>query len=1028
MTAGQKSRVLGALLLALLVLAPAMSPAGTPQFLPQDLAMRVWTKQQGLPDDSVTAVLQTRDGYLWVGTSAGLARFDGVRFVSFAPPLAKTNTPLNVQALCEDSLGRLWIGTQGEGLLSYVNGTVSRYQDGSRSLDTTIHSIAEDSAGKLWLGTPTGLYRLAGQELTRFTTKDGLPNDFVSSIHVARSGTNWITTKGGMCQIKDGHIFPVPFKTDSPGRNPESLGVYEDRKTNTWLFGDTYLVNWTSGKQLNHFASGDGTASMRIWCLCEGRHGELWIGTSGRELYCFADDKFMPITLRNGGLTSDVRALCEDTEGNLWLGTYGGGLVRLQPRNVRVVDASTGLPNRPAVCLAFNADGRAWFGFERDGLYTGTGENFERMSIESGREFQNLISSVCVAPDGLLWVGTPGAGLYAVDTLGIVHYTTANGLADDMITAVAAEPKGVIWAGSATGDLHWIVDGEIKKAGPEVGLPAVPVTAILPARNGGVWTGYGNGRIFRGENGSFHQVGLRSTTAGRAIRSLYEDASGNLWIGADDGRLACVSKERALSWDLNPLSPENHSILGILSSDDGDLWLGTSTSIYRLAQHDIVALLAGQTTFQPQLIYKAEASATPVPTYGWPQATRSPDGKLWFGMAGAVISLDLRTPMGRFTAPAVLIEEIAANEKALPYSVVKSLPAADPKGQTAIRLSSDLGSLDFQFTALNLSTPEKIRFRHRLDGFEPDWVTDNDAGRKVHYGRLPFGSYTFRVQAGTADEAWFEPGASFRFLVPTPLWRTGWALAAYIFITVTAISITARLFFNRRLRRRLEVLAAQQAMERERMRIAKDMHDEIGSKLTKISFMSERAKGELQGQESVARKLFSIAHTSRDLLQTLDEIVWAVNPHNDTLEHLANYLGQYATEYLQNTAVDCELHVPGGLPEHPFSAETRHNIFLAFEEALNNALKHGRASLVRVDMMFEPGQFQIKIVDNGRGFDSAKPDSAAADHRSGNGLRNMSQRLADTGGRCLVTSQPGQGTTVTFTVPLTDATAPTRRK
>jgi len=382
-----------------------------------------------------------------------------------------------------------------------------------------------------------------------------------------------------------------------------------------------------------------------------------------------------------------------------------------------------------------------------------------------------------------------------------------------------------------------------------------------------------------------------------------------------------------------------------------------------------------------------------------------------------------------------LIEEIAANEQSLPYNLVKAAPAAGAaKDQPPTRLSSDLGSLDIQFTALNLSAPEKIRFRHRLEGIEPGWVVDNDAVRKVHYGPLPYGTYTFRVQAGTADESWFEPGASFRFLVPTPVWRTGWALAAYIIFTVSVIAVTARLFFNRRLRRKLEVLAAQQAMERERMRIAKDMHDEIGSKLTKISFMSERAKGELEGQDSVARKLHSIAHTSRDLLQTLDEIVWAVNPHNDTLEHLANYLGQYATEYLQNTAVDCELHIPGGLPEHPFSAETRHNIFLAFEEALNNALKHGRASLVRVDMMFEPGQFQIKIVDNGCGFDVTKTGSpppateGAAANRGGNGLRNMSQRLADTGGTCTVTSRLGQGTTICFTVPLTAATAPTRRK
>jgi signal transduction histidine kinase len=289
------------------------------------------------------------------------------------------------------------------------------------------------------------------------------------------------------------------------------------------------------------------------------------------------------------------------------------------------------------------------------------------------------------------------------------------------------------------------------------------------------------------------------------------------------------------------------------------------------------------------------------------------------------------------------------------------------------------------------------------------------------------------VQAGSGD-AWTEQGAAFRFLIPAPAWRSAWALTIYVAVAVMLVAGTARVMFNRRLRRRLAVLAQQQAMERERMRIAQDMHDEIGSKLTKISFMSERAKGELQGQEPVARKLDSIAHTSRDLLQSLDEIVWAVNPHNDTLENLAAYLGHYATEYLQNTAVECELHIPQGLPHYPLSAETRHNLFLAFEESLNNALKHGRASRIRVHMRAEPRLFEIQIEDNGCGFDaeailSADQNSGVlAGRRIGNGLRNIQQRLAEPGGSCTIRSTPGQGTTVILSVPLGIARTPARSK
>jgi signal transduction histidine kinase len=292
----------------------------------------------------------------------------------------------------------------------------------------------------------------------------------------------------------------------------------------------------------------------------------------------------------------------------------------------------------------------------------------------------------------------------------------------------------------------------------------------------------------------------------------------------------------------------------------------------------------------------------------------------------------------------------------------------------------------------------------------------------VRYLSLPYGPYTFRVEAGRADQTWFENGASFQFLIPTPIWRTPWALAAYIVIGLIFVAGVARLILARRYRHRLAALAAQQAMERERMRIARDMHDEIGSKLTKISFMSERAKRDLEGQEALARKLDSIAGTSRELLQTLDEIVWAVNPHNDTLEHLAAYLGQYATEYLQNTAVECELHIPRGLPHHPLSAEARHNLFLAFEESLNNALKHGHPTRVRVDMRLAPSRFEIIVEDNGGGFDPAEagagPNGASAGSR-GDGLQNMRQRLDLLGGQCTIQSRPGHGATVILSVPLT---------
>ncbi len=934
--------------------------------------------------------------------------------------------PIGVTALWEDSQRRLWIGTQGDGLFCYADGIVTRFGGAHGPVDKTINSIAEDPAGNLWLGTPSGLDQLRGERVVKFTVKDGLPNDFVSSVHVARSGTVWITTRGGICQFKEGKLQLFPFQTDSPGRSPESLGVYEDRRGNLWAFGDTYLVNLTEGKHLNHFGSGDTTSSMRIWSLCEGRRGELWIGTSGKGLYCFAEEKFIPITLRDGSLTSDVRALCEDREGNLWLGTDGSGLARLQPRNFRLLNASMGLPKWPALCLALDPRGRTWIGFERGGVYEGAGEAFEPIAHRDAAVALNLVSSMCVTPDSNIWVATVGSGLFQLCNQRVVRYTTADGLPDDTVLSVGADSERSVWVGTLAGGVQRFREDGVVSYGAGAGLPVEPVRAILPARNGGVWLGFSRGQVFRERGAGFQAAVDSSVFGGQAITSLNEDSAGRLWMGTEGGWVGCLAGGHFAKWEVNQ-PPPTDPITGILTDDDGDLWLSTASLIRRVAKDDVARSLSGESSLRSETIFRWEPAPESAPRYGWPRAVKSAQGKLWFGMAGGVVTFDAHGIVSASPLP-VLIEQVIVNGKPLaPGWAAAPAPRSNRQG-SPFRLSSSLRSLEIEFTAVNLSAPEKIRFRYRLEGFEPDWVKGG-ADRTAHYGRLPYGAYNFRVQASMVDGPWPAKEASFAFMLPTPLWRREWALATYLLVALGLVAVTVRMIAHRRFRRRLAVLHAQQAMERERIRIAQDMHDEIGSKLTKISFMSELAKGELEGHQPVARKLVSIAHTSRELLQSLDEIVWAVNPRNDTLEHVAAYLGQYATEYLQNTPVECELHIPRTLPHHSVSAETRHNLFLAFEESLNNALKHGKASRVRVDMRVEASRFHIRVEDNGCGFEAgpsvskAGPAKPSPGGHRGNGLLNMGQRLGEVGGECSIRSQPGAGTTVTLSVPLGAAVA-----
>jgi len=434
---------------------------------------------------------------------------------------------------------------------------------------------------------------------------------------------------------------------------------------------------------------------------------------------------------------------------------------------------------------------------------------------------------------------------------------------------------------------------------------------------------------------------------------------------------------------------------------------------------------------------------------GWPRALQANDGRFWFATPEGLVVVDRSGPdLSRNVAPPVYLESILVNGKPFRSSAARIAIVSTDQNAAPVRLPSDVESLEFEFTAPCFVSPEKLNFRYWLEGQDRDWVFGG-SDRGARYGRLPYGDYKFRVAASQVEGVWVEAAEVFAFTVPTPLWRAPLAVVLYILAAVAAVAGLARVVSTRRLRLHLARVEQQRLVERERMRIAQDMHDDIGSKLTKISFLSERAKMELEQQQpeagslelegnansqlpvsntslpatssSLAGQIESIATTSRELLQTLDEIVWAVNPRNDSLEHLAAYLSHYAAEYFQSTAVQCEMRLPRDLPHVPLSAELRHNLFLAFEEVLNNALKHSGAARVSIEMMAGPLDFQIKVTDNGRGFDVAAAQverPARAAQRGGNGLRNMRQRLSVVGGECVVRSVPGQGTTVSLRIPL----------
>jgi len=412
-----------------------------------------------------------------------------------------------------------------------------------------------------------------------------------------------------------------------------------------------------------------------------------------------------------------------------------------------------------------------------------------------------------------------------------------------------------------------------------------------------------------------------------------------------------------------------------------------------------------------------------------PGCWRSRDGRLWFATVKGIVSVQPRDISFNPLPPPVVMEEVVVDgEVQQPKFRVQS-PTASAGSSFPSRVARnplvEVGpgrhNLEIHFTGLSFTAPDKVLFKYRLEGLQSEWVAAGNQ-RSVSYNFVPPGEYHFQVLACNNDGVWNEAGATLALIVRPYFWQTWWFKVVGLVVLVGGSGGAIGHFERRKARRKLERLHQQRALEAERTRIAKDIHDDLGASLTRITLLSELARSDLRDLAQTETSLDRIAGTARDLTRAMDEIVWAVNPKNDRLDRLVNYLGQFAQAFLGDAGLGYRLEVPPQLPHWLLGSQLRHNLFLAFKEALHNVVKHAAAREVRVELALEPGGFRLTVADNGRGFVPSATEAAAATPWSrlegGNGLTNMRTRLEEIGGKCDVRSEPGAGTSVTFAVPV----------
>ncbi|MDB6023478.1 MAG: hypothetical protein JWQ04_3335, partial [Pedosphaera sp.] len=445
----------------------------------------------------------------------------------------------------------------------------------------------------------------------------------------------------------------------------------------------------------------------------------------------------------------------------------------------------------------------------------------------------------------------------------------------------------------------------------------------------------------------------------------------------------------------------------------GRLWLGTSQGVACVHKDQLEDFAAGKLeALHPKIFNHADGMPSEECTGGFcPAALKSQSGLLWFpSTKGVTVFAPQNWPVEK-PLPGTVIEEI----------LLDGVPESANSDAAKFTIPPGKHRLELVYTGLRFDAPETIRFRYKLEGWDADWL-DAGTSRSAVYNFVPPGKYYFRVIACNSDGNWASNGAEIRLVFARYFWQSWWFIGLASVALLSTVGGLVRLIEGQKTKSRLKRLEQERALEQERTRIAQDLHDEIGAKLCRISFLSEHARRDGISPAALQEQIKSISDDSREVLHSMDEIVWVVNPQNDTLEHATSYLAQFAQDYFSMTGVECDLGVPAQMPSHPVSSQTRHQLFLAVREALANILKHSAATFAKISITCENGSLEICVQDNGKGFDlqtQMADDSHSQDTHDG--LRNMTKRITDVGGRCIAESTVGSGTTIRFILPLKTA-------
>ena len=941
---------------------------------------QVWLTENGLPQNTVHSIIQTKDGYVWIATEEGLARFDGVKFTVFD----KQNTPElksnDIRVLVADRRGALWIGTANglvrltdatfiafttqEGLPSNVidalsesrddslwvatAGGIARFNDNAFSAQSElpgngVRALFSDRDGALWIGSSDGLACYQNGAVAKYTMQDGLASNSVLSINQTQDGV-WVGTADGLSEFKGGRFLTYTTHDGLP--NNRIISLMADREGSVWI-GTAGGLSRLAEKQFSSFRAGDGPANEIILSMLEDHEGSLWIGTESAGLGMLRDQKFTTYTSKEGLGNDLVKAIYEDREHNIWIGTNGGGLSLFKNGKFTSYTTADGLSSNVVLALAGDDEDNLWVGTP-DGLNRFRDGKFKTFTSADGLA-NDFVRSIYADHAGNLWIGTRG-GLTRLRGEHFDIFTTANGLPDDFVGTIYEDGQGNIWIGTLAG-------------------------------------------LSKFEAGKFTTYTTRDGLSSNVVTSFHGDNDGALWIGTSGGGFNRLKQGRFTTYSTRNGLPDD-VVYGMLEDRQNGLWLSSNKGIFRVDKKDLNDFADGTiASISPVLYGPADGMITrECSGGGHPADWRSADGKLWFSTIKGLAMIDPEKIRLNDQPPPVAIEQIRVDDQSI-------APA-----QT-IELAPGKSRLDFYYTALSFAAPEKVKFKYKLEGFDHDWV-DGGTRRVAYYTNLRPGRYRFRVIASNNDGLWSPTGAAFDLYLKPHFYQTYWF---YVLCALVSAILAWQLY-----RFRLKQVESQfAAVLQERNRMAREIHDNLAQEMLGVSVQLELVARTLPASAEVARThLDRVRLLVRHGIAEARRYVWDLRSQALDKNDLPSALSETARRLTADTAVLAQVEVSGTF--RPLNPLIEGNLLRIGQEAINNAVRHARAQNILVNLRFDARHIQLSVRDDGHGFDHQESNGDGKHF----GLVGMQERAAQIRGFLKINSRTGEGTEVLVDVPI----------